>query len=144
LAGWTHDGDAGRPGERGLARVAFVDADDPAHLTYRSALLVVPVDGGRDYRGLVSGVSGMVWHANKLLVTTTAGSADALYVYDLDRIQRTTVDAPAVGRVPGGWSADGYGFVLPAVGSYRFTAGRCTPSGPPCPGALALDRGTAP
>ncbi|MEU3830111.1 hypothetical protein AB0F36_33075 [Streptomyces sp. NPDC029080] len=144
LAGWTHDGDAGRPGERGLARVAFVDADDPAHLTYRSALLVVPVDGGRDYRGLVSGVSGMVWHANKLLVTTTAGSADALYVYDLDRIQRTTVDAPAVGRVPGGWSADGYGFVLPAVGSYRFTAGRCAPSGPPCPGALALDRGTAP
>ncbi len=33
---------------------------------------------------------------------------------------------------------------MPAVGSYRFSAGRCTPSGPPCPGALSLDRGTAP
>jgi hypothetical protein len=144
LAGWTHSTAAGRPGERGLARVALVDADDPAHLSYRWVLLVVPVDGGRDYRGLASAVSGMVWYDDKLLVTTTAGSADALYVYDLDRIQRTTVDAPAVGRVPGGWSADGYGYVLPAVGSYRFTAGRCAPSGPPCPGALALDRGTAP
>ncbi|MFI9246718.1 hypothetical protein ACIGXF_30090 [Streptomyces sp. NPDC053086] len=144
LAGWTHSTTTGRPGERGLARVAFVDADDPAHLTYRWALLVVPVDGGRDYRGLASGVSGMVWYRNKLLVTTTAGSADALYVYDLDRVQRTTVAGAAVGRVPGGWSADGYGYVLPAVGSYRFSAGRCTPSGPPCPGALAVDRGTAP
>ncbi|MBY8839775.1 hypothetical protein [Streptomyces sp. SP2-10] len=144
LAGWTHSTTTGRAGERGLARVAFVDADHPEHLDYRWVLLVVPVDGGRDYRGLASGVSGMVWHGNKLLVTTTAGSADALYVYDLDRIQRTTVDGPAIGRVPGGWSAGGYGYVLPAVGSYRFTAGRCAPSGPPCPGALALDRGTAP
>ncbi|MET9451477.1 hypothetical protein [Streptomyces cinerochromogenes] len=144
LAGWTHSTTAGRPAERGLARVAFVDADDPAHLAYRWVLLVVPVDGGRDYRGLASGISGMVWYENKLLVTTTAGGADALYVYDLDRIQRTTVDGPAIGRVPGGWSADGYRYVLPAVGSYRYTDGRCSSSGPPCPGALALDRGTAP
>ncbi|MEU2435782.1 hypothetical protein ACFY9A_12355 [Streptomyces rubradiris] len=144
LAGWTHSATAGRPGEQGLARVAFVNADDPAHLAYRWVLPVVPVDGGRDYRGLASGVSGMVWHQDKLLVTTTSGGADALYVYDLDRIQRTTVDAPAIGRVPGGWSAGGYGYVLPAVASYRFAAGHCSASGPPCPGALALDRGTAP
>ncbi|WP_225825201.1 hypothetical protein [Streptomyces naphthomycinicus] len=144
LAGATHSTTTGRTAERGLAKVAFVDADDPAHLDYRWALLVVPVDGGRDYRGLASGVSGMVWYENKLLVTTTAGSADALYVYDLDRIQRTSVDGPGIGRVSGGWSADGYDYVLPAVGSYRFAAGRCGPSGPPCPGTLALDRGTAP
>ncbi|MEU3411527.1 MULTISPECIES: hypothetical protein [unclassified Streptomyces] len=144
LAGWTHSTTAGRPGERGLAKVAFVNADDPARLAYRWALLVVPVDGGRDYRALASGVSGMVWHGNKLLVTTAAGGADALYVYDLDRIQRTTVDGPGIGRVPGGWSADGHGYVLPAVASYRFAAGRCSPAGTPCPGALALDRGTAP
>jgi hypothetical protein len=86
----------------------------------------------------------MVWYQHKLLVTTGAGRADALYVYDLDRIQRAGVDGPAIGRVPGGWSADGYRYVMPAVGSYRFTAGRCARSGPPCPGALALDRGTAP
>ncbi|MFE9906232.1 hypothetical protein [Streptomyces achromogenes] len=144
LAGWTHSATAGRPGERDLARVAFVDADDPARLAYRWVLPVVPVDGGRDYRGLASGISGMVWYQDKLLVTTTSGGADALYVYDLDRIQRTTVDAPAIGRVPGGWSAGGYDYVLPAVASYRFTAGRCSASGPPCPGALALDRETAP
>ncbi|GHG96927.1 hypothetical protein [Streptomyces rubradiris] len=144
LAGWTHSDTAGRPGEQGLARVAFVNADDPARLSYRWVLPVVPVDGGRDYRGLASGVSGMVWHKDKLLVTTASGGADALYVYDLDRIQRTTVDAPAIGRVPGGWSAAGYDYVLPAVASYRFAAGRCSASGPPCPGALALDRGTAP
>ncbi|KUN89747.1 hypothetical protein AQJ66_01300 [Streptomyces bungoensis] len=144
LAGWTHSATAGRAAERGLARVAFVDTDDPARPVYRWVLLVVPVDGGRDYRGLASGVSGMVWYQNKLLVTTTAGSADALYVYDLDRIQRTTATTPAVGRVPGGWSADGYGYVMPAVGSYRYAAGRCSAAGPPCPGALSLDRGSAP
>ncbi|MFF8863134.1 hypothetical protein ACF08B_13925 [Streptomyces sp. NPDC015139] len=144
VAGWTHSTATGRPAERGLARVALVDADDPDHLTYDWVLLVVPVQGGRDYRGLASGISGLVWYQDKLLVTTRTGSADALYVYDLDRIQRTTIDATAIGRVPGGWSADGYRYVLPAVGSYRFTAGRCTAAGAPCPGALALDRGTAP
>ncbi|OLZ67458.1 hypothetical protein AV521_24130 [Streptomyces sp. IMTB 2501] len=144
LAGWTHSDTGGRADERGLARVAFVDADDPTRLAYRWVLLVVPVDGGRDYRGLSSAISGMVWYEDKLLVTTRRGSADALYVYDLDRIQRTSVDGPAIGRVPGGWSADGYRYVMPAVGSYRFTAGRCARSGPPCTGALSVDRGTAP
>ena len=144
LTGWTHSTTTGPAAERGLARVAFVDADDPSRPAYRWVLLVVPVDGGRDYRGLASRISGMVWYQDKLLVTTTSGSADALYVYDLDRIQRTTVDGPAIGRVPGGWSADGYRYVMPAVGSYRFSAGRCTDSGPPCPAALSLDRGTAP
>jgi hypothetical protein len=144
LSGWTHSTTVGRPAERGLARVAFVNADDPARLAYRWVLLVVPVQGGRNYRGLTAQVSGMVWYENKLLVTTSAGSADALYVYDLDRIQRTTVDGPGIGRVRGGWSADGYQYVMPAVGSYRFTAGRCASAGPPCPGALALDRGTVP
>ncbi|MFI2206244.1 hypothetical protein ACH47Z_36875 [Streptomyces sp. NPDC020192] len=144
LAGWTHSAATGRAAERGLARVAFVNADDPARLTYRWVLLVLPVRGGQDYQGLASGISGMVWYQNKLLVTAKAGGADALYVYDLDRIQRTTVDGPAIGRVPGGWSADGYRYVMPAVGSYRFAAGRCSPTGPPCPGALALDRSTVP
>ncbi|MEV6051395.1 hypothetical protein [Streptomyces sp. NPDC052107] len=144
LAGWTHSTSTGRAAERGLARVAFVNADGPARLAYRWVLLVVPVDGGRDYRGLTSGISGMVWYQDKLLVTARTGSADALYVYDLDRIQRADVDGPAIGRVPGGWSADGYRYVMPAIGSYRFTGGRCGRSGPPCPGALALDRGTVP
>ncbi|MES4887207.1 hypothetical protein [Streptomyces sp. NPDC096012] len=144
LTGWTRSTTTGHPAERGLARIAFTDADDPDHLAYRWVLPVVPVRDGRDYRALTSGISGMAWYRNRLLVTTSADGAEALYVYDLDRIQRTTVDGPAIGRVPGGWSADGYRYVLPAVGSYRFTAGRCAASGPPCPGALAVDRGTAP
>ncbi|GGX82438.1 hypothetical protein [Streptomyces anandii] len=151
LSGWTDSGDDA--GGRGLARVAFVDADDPARLTYTWALLAVPVDGGRDYRGLVSHVSGMTWYRDKLLVTTSGGERDALYVYDLDRIQRATVTSDAIGRVPGGWSAHGYRWVLPAVASYRPTGGACdgpdgaagqAAAGMPCPTGLSLDRTSAP
>jgi hypothetical protein len=144
LTGWTHAGDTGRAAERGLTRVAFTNLDDPARPVYRWVLLVVPADGGRDYRALTSGISGMVWNHGKLLVTTSDGGAEALYVYDLDRIQRTTTNEPAVGRVPHGWSAAGYRYVLPAVGSYRCTRGPCEGGRPPCPGPLALDRSTAP
>lgn len=144
LAGWSHSTTTGPTSERGLARVAFVDAADPLRPVYRWVLLVVPTDGGRDYRGLVSHVSGMVWYQDKLLVTAVTGTADALYVYDLNRIQRTTVGGTAIGRVPGGWSADGYGYVMPAVGTYRFSGTTCGTSGSPCPGSISLDRGTAP
>ncbi|MFJ8544801.1 hypothetical protein ACIRFH_22775 [Streptomyces sp. NPDC093586] len=137
LSAWSRD--AGTPGG-GLARVSFVDADDPGRLAYASALLAVPVDGGRDYRALASPVSGMVWYRDKLLVTTGAGDRDALYVYDLDRVQRATADADAVGRVPGGWAAYGHRYVLPAVASYRLAD---TPDAAR-PAALSLDRGTVP
>lgn len=131
LSGWSQG-----TADRGLARVAFVDANDLDHLRYTSALLVVPVDGGRDYRALTSRLSGMVWYQDKLLVT----AADGLYVYDMNRVQRTTVDSAAVGRVEGGWSAHGQRFVLPAVGSYRPTG----PGTAPRLGAVSLDRSTAP
>ncbi|MGW5100086.1 hypothetical protein [Streptomyces sp. NPDC004100] len=144
LTGWSHSTTRGPGAERGLARVAFVDFDDPARPVYRWVLLVVPENGGRDYRGLDSRISGMVWYDNKLLVSAGRTGAEALYVYDLDRIQRTTVDEPAIGRVPHGWSAGGYRYVMPAIGSYRFHDGRCGASGPPCPGPLSLDRGTSP
>lgn len=137
LSGWTRA--AGTAAEQGLARVAFVNAGDAGELRYTWALLAVPVDGGRDYRGLGSTVSGMVWYQDKLLVTTGRGEGGALYVYDLDRVQRATVEGTSVGRVPGGWSAAGARYVLPAVASYR-TAG----AGAPQPGGIALDRSTAP
>lgn len=133
LSGWSAN-------TSGLARVAFVNADDPDRLTYTWALLAVPTDGGRDYRGLVSKVSGMVWYQDKLLVTTTGGTGDALYVYDMNRIERTTVTAAPVGRVRGGWSAAGYRYVLPAVGSYRSAEGGSGVR----PVGLALDRSTVP
>ncbi|MEW2408917.1 hypothetical protein ACIQJX_14020 [Streptomyces griseoviridis] len=128
LSGWTEGGG------RGLARVAFINATDPEHLSYTWALLTVPVDGGRDYRGLSSAVAGLVWYQGKLLVTT----ADGLYVYDMHRVQRTTVESSGVGRVRGGYAAAGYRYALPAVGVYRTV-------GPgPRPSALSLDRSTAP
>ncbi|MDV9172512.1 hypothetical protein R6V09_20690 [Streptomyces sp. W16] len=133
LSGWSAN-------SRGLAKVAFVNADEPDRLTYTWALLAVPTDGGRDYRGLVSKVSGMVWYQDKLLVTTTSGNRDALYVYDMNRIQRATVTASAVGRVREGWSAAGYRYVLPAIGSYRLT-GDSSATGPV---GLSLDRSTVP
>ncbi|MEU3661577.1 hypothetical protein AB0E77_17745 [Streptomyces sp. NPDC032940] len=138
LSAWSRDD--GTSGASGPARVSFVDADTPGRPAYTSALLAVPVDGGRDYRALASPVSGMVWYRDKLLVTAGAGDRNALYVYDVDRIQRATADADAVGRVPGGWAAYGHRYVLPAVASYRLAG---TPDAAR-PAALSLDRGTAP
>ncbi|MEV0303438.1 hypothetical protein [Streptomyces prasinus] len=124
---------------QGLARVAFIDADDPGDLRYTWAQLAVPVAGGQDYRGLVSPVTGMVWYQDKLLVTAGRGDGSALYVYDVDRVQRATVDGSTVGRVPGGWSAAGARYVLPAVAAYR-TADADAPQ----PGGISLDRSTVP
>ncbi|MET8079944.1 hypothetical protein [Streptomyces sp. NPDC005303] len=138
LSAWSRTGTAADGG--GLARVAFVDANDLDQLTYSWVLLAVPVDDGRDFRGLVSQVSGMVWYQNKLLVTASGDGGDALYVYDMDRVQRATVDSAAVGRVRGGWSAHGAQWVLPAVGSYRLT----DQAGATRPDYLSLDRSTAP
>ncbi|MFJ9706727.1 hypothetical protein [Streptomyces sp. NPDC101234] len=144
LAGWTHSTSTGPAASRGLARVAVINGNGSAHPSYAWVLLTVPSADGTTYRGLTSQISGMVWFQDKLLVTTTLGSADALYVYDLNRIQRTSVMTRAIGRVRGGWSADGFRYVMPAVGSYRFTAGACSRGGAPCPSALSVDRGTAP
>ncbi|MHC3469732.1 hypothetical protein ACYF6T_13535 [Streptomyces sp. 7R007] len=132
LSGWSHD--SGTAGRAGVARVAFVNADDAARLTYTWALLAVPVDGGRDYRGLTSAVSGMVWYQSKLLVS----AADGVYVFDVRRIQRASVDRGRIGRVHGGFAAYHSRFVLPAVGAYRPASAAASPA------ALSLDRSTAP
>ncbi|WP_432156277.1 hypothetical protein [Streptomyces sp. bgisy153] len=133
-------GPGGRDGGGRLARVAFVDADDPERLSYTWVLLVVPVEGGRDYRALESRVAGMVWFRDRLLVTADEGDRTALYVYDVNRIHRATAPGDAVGRVPGGWSAHHARFVLPAVGTYRPAGGPGTPS----TASVSLDRSTTP
>lgn len=138
LSAWSRTGTAAAGG--GLARVAFVDANDLDRPTYSWVLLAVPVDDGHDFRGLVSQVSGMVWYQNKLLVTASDDDGEALYVYDMNRVQRATVDSSAVGRVRGGWSAHGAQWVLPAVGSYRLADA----PGAARPDYLSLDRSTAP
>ncbi|MFI1004236.1 hypothetical protein ACIP10_10995 [Streptomyces galbus] len=138
LSGWSAP-DRTTGGGR-LARVAFVDADDPGRLTYTWVLLAVPVEGGLDYRALASHVSGMVWYGNRLLVTADDGDRAGLYVFDLNRIERAGVTGGAVGRVPGGWSAHGERYVLPAVAAYRLAGGPDAPR----PAALSLDRSTTP
>lgn len=151
LSGWTHN-DA-KPDEpevsQGLARVAVIDANDLSAMTYRWVLLVVPTEDGSDYRKLESSISGMVWYQDKLLVTASPKDTDrkSLYVYDMNRIQRASVDSPAVGRVPGGWAAHGYGYVMPAVASYSLAGGMCDPAADdrvPCFGSLSLDRSSTP
>ncbi|MGW1258918.1 hypothetical protein ACWD5Q_27960 [Streptomyces sp. NPDC002513] len=147
LSGWTHDDrHAGRrspSADRGLARVAFIDANDPARLAYRWVLLVAPRADGKDFDAVHTRLSGMVWYQNKLIVTTR----DSLLVFDLGRILKADVDSDAIGRVKGGYSAHGYQFVLPAIGSYRLAGGPCSTAGDrtvPCFSALSLDRTSAP
>ncbi|MET7984933.1 MULTISPECIES: hypothetical protein [unclassified Streptomyces] len=147
LAGWTHrDGQAAAPGrDEGLARIAFVDATDPDALRYRWVLLVAPRAGGRDFSAVRTGLGGMVWYQDKLIVTADHG--DGLLVFDLHRLLRADVDSGAVGRVGHGYSAAGYRYVLPAIGSYDPEGGSCTRGRGhevPCIGSLSLDRTTAP
>lgn len=154
LSGWSRSGPVtGGPGDAsaardtagtadgrpGLARVAFVDRDAEGGPTYTWVLLAVPVEEGADYRALASSVSGMVWYRDKLLVTADRGDGSALYVYDIDRVQRATVAGRAVGRVADGWSAAGARYVLPAVAAYRTAS-----PGAPQPGGISLDRSTTP
>jgi hypothetical protein len=147
LAGWSHnERQAAAPTQdNGLARIAFVDATDPNALTYRWVLLVAPRDGGKDFAAVRSGLGGMVWYQDKLIVTAANGAG--LLVFDLHRILKTDVDSGAVGEASGGYSADGYQYVLPAIGSYDVTGGACTAGSDkavPCFGSLSLDRTTAP
>ncbi|MGW0965657.1 hypothetical protein [Streptomyces sp. NPDC002516] len=147
LSGWTHRDGRATAGDRdgGLARIAFVDATDPDALRYRWVLLVAPRAGGRDFTALRTGLGGMVWYQDKLIVTADHG--DGLLVFDLHRLLRADVDSPAVGRVGHGYSAAGYRYVLPAIGSYDPEGGSCTRGrdhAVPCIGSLSLDRTTAP
>jgi hypothetical protein len=175
-AGWSHTGvrsvppgggsanaergaGRGEPGlapvdEEGLARVAFVDASDPANLAYRWVLLVVPTAGGQGFEGLRSRLGGMVWYDDKLIVTARGPQSrgrqdDSLYVFDLARFLRADVtDSDAIGRTGDGWSAHHYRYALPAVAAYSPPAGDGCDArandGVPCLGSLSLDRTSTP
>ncbi|WP_371575717.1 hypothetical protein [Streptomyces sp. NBC_01314] len=140
--------------DEGLARVAFVDASDPANLRYRWVLLVVPTTGGQGFEGLRSRLGGMAWYEDKLIVTARDPESrgqrdDSLYVFDLARFLRADVtDSDAIGRAGDGWSAHHYRYALPAVASYSPPAGRDCDArdndGVPCFGSLSLDRTSRP
>ncbi|MFD6419790.1 hypothetical protein [Streptomyces sp. NPDC060194] len=151
LSGWTHnDSKAGDPeADKHLARVAFIDANNPAQFKYRWVLLVIPINGGTNYKKLESHLGGMVWYQDKLIVTARNGAADnnAMYIFDMSRILQANVNSTAIGKVSGGWSARGYQYVMPAIGSYSLTAGACNSSvgtSVPCFGSVSLDRTSTP
>lgn len=151
LSGWTHnDHKAGEPtDDKGLARVAFIDANDPNNLKYRWVLLVAPLSGGDDFGAVRSHIGGMVWYQDKLIVTAKNGADhnNALFVFDMHRILQADVNSSAVGKVSGGYSAHGYQYVLPAIGSYDLTGGKCTADNDnavPCFGSISLDRTSTP
>lgn len=151
----TGVGGADRHGadDRGLARVAFIDARDPASLMYRWVLLVVPTADGRGFEGLRSRLGGMAWYEDKLIVTARGTDSDkqrddSLYVFDLSRFLRADVtDSDAIGKADDGWSAHRYRYALPAVASYASVSGRGCDArdsdGVPCFGSLSLDRTSA-
>lgn len=151
LAGWTHNNDkAGEPADdQSLARVAFIDASDPNNLKYRWVLLVAPLSGGTDFGAVRSHLGGMVWYQDKLIVTAKNGADhnNALFVFDMHRILQANVNSTAIGKVSGGYSAHGYQYVLPAIGSYNLTGGACTASNDnavPCFASISLDRTSTP
>ncbi|MEI5521020.1 hypothetical protein WB401_12325 [Streptomyces brasiliscabiei] len=165
-AGWTHSGVERKPldnsddssgsgaDDAGLARVAFVDARDPADLRYRWVLLVVPTADARGFEGLRSRLGGMAWYEDKLIVTARGPQSrgrqdDSVYVFDLARFLRADVtDSDAIGRAGDGWSAHHYRYALPAVAAYSPAAGGgCDTrddAGVPCLGSLSLDRTSTP
>ncbi|MEU5362138.1 hypothetical protein ABZ354_01275 [Streptomyces sp. NPDC005925] len=152
LSAWSREAPAGRTPGRGatarggLARVAFVDANDPQHLAYTWVLLAAPSPDGRDLRGLGSPVSGMVWYQNKLLVTAGRADRAALYVYDVEHIRRAgpgSRPAPGSGaaaRVADDASAHDCRFILTPIASYRLSGGADAPR----PDSVSLDRSTVP
>jgi hypothetical protein len=148
LSGWTNNNDVGTTDDKGLARVAFIDANTPGAFKYRWVLLVVPTSGGDDFAKLGSHLGGMVWYGDKLLVTASRGDAsdNALFVFDFTHILQASVNSTEIGKVSGGYAAHGYQYLMPAIGSYSL-GGACNGdviTGYPCFDGLTMDRSTSP
>lgn len=152
VSGWTHADTTA--GDEGLARVAVIDASDPADLKYRWVLLVVPQADGKGLKAVRSRLGGMAWYEDKLIVTArnpqnSGYRDDSLFVFDLDRFLRADVtDSDAIGKVDDGFSAHHYRYVLPAVASYSPASGTACDTrdndGVPCFGSVSLDRTSTP
>lgn len=154
LSGWTHNDHLNEeyPSEpdedKALARVAFIDANDPANLKYRWVLLAVPTEGGANFAKLGSHLGGMVWYGDKLIVTASNGDAhnNAMFVFSMKHILQATKNSREIGKVDGGYSAHGYQYVMPAIGSYSLN-GKCSSANDdavPCFASISLDRSSSP
>ncbi|MGW1211449.1 hypothetical protein ACWD5F_17650 [Streptomyces sp. NPDC002499] len=151
ISAWTHNDstDYSWPeDDRALARFAFIDANDANAFKYRWVLPVIPTEGGDNFAKFGAHVGGAVWFGDKLLVTASNGDAshNALYVFSMAHILQASVNSSAIGKVSGGYSAHGYQYVMPAIGSYSLS-GKCdsaTSDNLPCFASITLDRSTDP
>ncbi len=147
LAGWSYVGTGTGDARYNTVRVAFIDYNNPAAPKYRWVLLVTPTSGGENFARVAAHAGGMAWYGDKLFVSGQQGHTNAIYVFSMQHILQASVNSYAIGKVDGGYSAWGYQYVMPAIGSYSYDAGACTGNvntAVPCVGSLSLDRSSVP
>lgn len=95
-------------------RVTFVDRETNK---YRHVLLVYP-HAEDDFRAVPIHAGGIVWYGNTLWVVDTG---KGIRVFDLDHIWRVDSGDGVGKKSGGGYSAQGYKYVLPQLTWYEFT-----------------------
>ncbi|MET9912082.1 hypothetical protein ABZZ74_35655 [Streptomyces sp. NPDC006476] len=148
LSAWSYVGptDESTGHLHNTVRVAFIDYNNPSAPKYRWVLLVTPTSGGENYHAVQAHAGGIAWYGDKLFVSGQEGSNNGLYVFSMSHILQASVNGTTVGKVDGGYSAWGYQYVMPAIGSYGYdttcTGGQNT--GTPCFDSISLDRSSVP
>ncbi|MCX5382584.1 VCBS repeat-containing protein [Streptomyces sp. NBC_00083] len=101
-------------------RLTFADVTDPAHVTYKHALLVGVSDDSKNFAQLTGHANSVVWSGSRLYVAAIGSGFD---VFDLNDIwQMDTTSDTAVGRDTAGRThGAGFTYVLPRTGSYAYT-----------------------
>lgn len=100
-----------------LLRLTFIDRDT---LKYRHVLLVEPTSSGANFKFVTGHGGGIVWYANHIYVTDTAGG---IRVFDINKLSAvdtygsglTTYGIDSTGKS----SACGHPYVLPQTHYYR-------------------------
>ncbi|MFJ8308067.1 MULTISPECIES: FG-GAP repeat domain-containing protein [unclassified Streptomyces] len=107
------------PGDAG-ERLTFADVTDPAHVTYKHALLVGLSADSKNFAQLTGHANSVVWSGSRLYVAAIGSGFDVFDLNDIwqmDTASDTTVGLDAGGRTHGG----GFTYVLPRTGSYAYT-----------------------
>ena len=146
LAGWSYVAAGTDEHPHNTVRVAFIDYNNPSAPKYRWVLLVTPISGGEDFKAIQAHAGGISWYGDKLFVSGQQGDNNGLYVFSMQHILQASVNGSDVGKVDGGYSAWGYQYVMPAIGSYGYdtTCSGGVNTGTPCFDTISLDRASVP